>query len=61
MTHKSIDAQKRKAAGVKDSLIRLSVGLEDARDLINDIETALTLVSATHPQKAKHATQKEKC
>ncbi|MCG7855833.1 PLP-dependent aspartate aminotransferase family protein [Flavihumibacter sediminis] len=61
MTHKSIDPQKRKAAGVKDGLIRLSIGLEDARDLINDIETALTLVSATHPQKAKHATQKEKC
>lgn len=61
MTHKSIDPQKRKAAGVKDSLIRLSVGLEDARDLINDIETALTLVSATHPQKLKHAAQKEKC
>jgi cystathionine beta-lyase len=47
MTHKSIDADKRKAAGVSDSLIRLSVGLEDAQDLINDIETALTIVSAT--------------
>ncbi|MBC6492949.1 trans-sulfuration enzyme family protein [Flavihumibacter stibioxidans] len=47
MTHKTIDADKRKAAGVTDSLIRLSVGLEDAQDLINDIETALTIVSAT--------------
>ncbi len=41
MTHKSIPEEKRKAAGVADSLIRLSVGLEDADDLIQDISTAL--------------------
>ncbi|MBS1645516.1 MAG: PLP-dependent transferase [Bacteroidetes bacterium] len=41
MTHKSIPAEKRHAAGVSDSLIRLSVGLEDARDLIADLEHAL--------------------
>lgn len=41
MTHKSIPAEKRQAAGVSDSLIRLSVGLEDARDLIADLEHAL--------------------
>lgn len=41
MTHKSIPADKRRAAGVADSLIRLSVGLEDAQDLIRDIEGAL--------------------
>ena len=40
MTHKSIPANKRKAAGVADSLIRLSVGLEDVTDLINDLEQA---------------------
>ena len=38
MTHKSIPAEKRRAAGVKDSLIRLSVGLEDVEDLVNDLE-----------------------
>ncbi|ULQ56599.1 PLP-dependent aspartate aminotransferase family protein [Flavihumibacter rivuli] len=48
MTHKSIDEWRRKAAGVSDSLIRLSVGLEDASDLISDIDTALALVAATH-------------
>ena len=37
MTHKSIPAEKRKAAGVADSLIRLSVGLEDVGDLIEDL------------------------
>jgi len=38
MTHKSIPREKRYASGVTDSLIRLSVGLEDAEDLINDLK-----------------------
>ncbi len=42
MTHKSIPADKRKAAGVADSLIRLSVGLEDVEDLIADLEQAFS-------------------
>ena len=41
MTHKSIPAEKRHAAGVADSLIRLSVGLEEVEDLIRDIDQAL--------------------
>lgn len=41
MTHKSTPAEKRRAAGVADSLIRLSVGLERVEDLIADIEQAL--------------------
>ena len=40
MTHKSIPAEKRRAAGVSDSLIRLSVGLEEAEDLIEDLKSA---------------------
>ena len=39
MTHKSIPAEKRRAAGVSDSLIRLSIGLEDEEDLIEDLKT----------------------
>lgn len=46
MTHKSIPAEKRRAAGVADSLIRLSVGLEDAKDLIADLENAFNKVNA---------------
>ncbi|MEI7471060.1 MAG: PLP-dependent aspartate aminotransferase family protein [Chitinophagaceae bacterium] len=42
MTHKSIPAEKRKAAGVADSLIRLSVGLEEVLDLIIDLENAFS-------------------
>ncbi|HSD63863.1 MAG TPA: aminotransferase class V-fold PLP-dependent enzyme, partial [Ignavibacteriaceae bacterium] len=45
MTHKSIPREKRLQSGIADSLIRLSVGLEDSVDLINDIEQALSKVS----------------
>lgn len=46
MTHKSIPVAQRHSAGVADSLIRLSVGLEDAADLIADIDQALNKVHA---------------
>ena len=41
MTHKTIPAEKRKAAGVTDSLIRLSTGLEDTEDLLEDLRQGL--------------------
>jgi cysteine-S-conjugate beta-lyase len=44
MTHKSIPVEKRKQAGITDSLIRLSVGLEEAEDLVNDLRQALAEV-----------------
>jgi cystathionine beta-lyase/cystathionine gamma-synthase len=44
MTHASIPADVRHAAGLSDSLIRLSVGIEDAADLIRDLEEALAKV-----------------
>ncbi len=44
MTHKSIPAEKRQQAGVTDSLIRLSVGLEDVDDLIQDLKTVFESV-----------------
>jgi len=40
MTHGSIPKEVREKAGLKDSLIRLSVGIEDADDLINDLNQA---------------------
>jgi len=40
MTHKSIPDEKRRAAGVADSLIRLSVGLEEPADLLADLAHA---------------------
>ncbi|OYZ01034.1 MAG: cystathionine beta-lyase [Sphingobacteriia bacterium 28-36-52] len=44
MTHKSIPAEKRRAAGVSDSLIRLSIGLEEAEDLIADLANVLDAI-----------------
>ena len=41
MTHKSIPEEKRKKAGITDSLVRLSVGLEEVSDLIRDLELSL--------------------
>ena len=41
MTHASIPAEEREKTGVKDSLIRLSVGIEDEEDLIEDLKQAL--------------------
>src|SRR5579871_1739967 len=55
MTHKSIPAQKRKEAGVSDSLIRLSVGLEDTEDLLQDLEQALAKLSVNIEKKAEAA------
>lgn len=52
MTHKSIPAEKRRASGVADGLIRLSVGLEDVEDLIQDLETAFDFVATASPDVA---------
>jgi len=41
MTHASIPADNRKALGISDSLVRLSVGIEHVEDLWRDLETAL--------------------
>ena len=41
MTHASIPAEERRKAGLSDSLIRLSVGVEDAEDLIADLAQAI--------------------
>ena len=41
MTHAAIPKEEREATGVVDSLIRLSVGIEDVSDLIDDLSQAL--------------------
>jgi cystathionine beta-lyase len=40
MTHASIPKEEREKTGVTDSLIRLSVGIEDAEDLVADLQQA---------------------
>lgn len=41
MTHASVPEDQRKNLGINDSLIRLSVGLEDAEDLVEDLKQGL--------------------
>lgn len=43
-THLQLGAEARKKAGISDTMIRYSVGLEDVNDLINDLEKALSLI-----------------
>lgn len=44
MTHASIPREERLKVGLTDSLIRLSIGIEDATDLLDDLDKALSLV-----------------
>ncbi|HEX9773120.1 MAG TPA: PLP-dependent transferase, partial [Steroidobacteraceae bacterium] len=41
MTHAAMDADARARAGITDSLLRLSIGIEDGGDLVRDLEQAL--------------------
>ena len=43
-THRQLTDEQRDVAGASDDTIRLSVGLEDADDIILDLETALACV-----------------
>ena len=44
MTHASIPKAERDKAGVTDTLLRLSVGVEDAEDILADLEQALARI-----------------
>lgn len=44
MTHASMGKEARETAGITDGLVRLSVGIENVQDIIDDIEQALQLV-----------------
>ena len=46
MTHTGMPKREREAAGITDDLVRISVGCEDARDLIADLEQALGRAAA---------------
>ncbi|MGZ3723387.1 MAG: trans-sulfuration enzyme family protein, partial [Bdellovibrionales bacterium] len=44
MTHASVPAETRKALGISDALVRLSVGIETLEDLISDLDQALAAI-----------------
>jgi cystathionine beta-lyase/cystathionine gamma-synthase len=41
MTHAAVPRDERIACGITDGLVRLSVGLEDVEDLVEDLDAAL--------------------
>ncbi|HEY6952679.1 MAG TPA: cystathionine gamma-synthase family protein [Bacteroidota bacterium] len=47
MTHIDVDPEERRALGISDKMVRLSVGIENVEDLIWDLDQALAAVSAT--------------
>ncbi len=44
MTHSKMSPEKREAAGISDGLVRFSVGIEDAEDIIADLTQALSTI-----------------
>jgi cystathionine gamma-lyase len=44
MTHASVPEEQRQKLGITDSMVRLSVGVEDVRDLIDDLKNALKAI-----------------
>ena len=44
MTHLSVPVERRAQLGIADNLVRVSIGIEDAGDLIADFEQALAAV-----------------
>ena len=45
MTHSTYTPEALEAAGISESLIRLSVGLEDVEDIIDDLDMGLKLIT----------------
>ena len=47
MSYYDLSPQERLAAGIRDNLVRFALGIEDAEDLIADLNEALRLVPAS--------------
>jgi cystathionine gamma-synthase len=53
MTHAAMTPDARRVAGIRDSLLRLSVGIEDGADLCIDLDAALARAAAAAPQRER--------
>ena len=53
MTHSAMAVEARRAAGIDDSLLRLSVGIEDGDDLLRDLDAALLRAVAVDKSKRR--------
>ena len=56
-THHRVDEASLLASGIGPGLVRLSIGLEDAKDLINDLKSGLRAVEKLHKQTAATRTE----
>ena len=56
MTHAAMDPEARRIAGISDQLLRISVGLEAAEDLLADLKTALDVTLQQKPELQTSAT-----
>ncbi|MEO9080335.1 MAG: cystathionine gamma-synthase [Rhodanobacter sp.] len=55
MTHVAMAPEARRTAGIADSLLRLSVGIEDGDDLLRDLNAALARAQAVQPKRRVNA------
>jgi cystathionine gamma-lyase len=55
MTHASVEADVRRARGIRDGLLRLSVGIEHVDDLIEDLRAGLDAAAPAAPVRAREA------
>jgi cystathionine gamma-synthase len=53
MTHAAMAADARRAAGIADTLLRVSVGIEDGDDLLRDLARALDRATAVQPSERR--------
>jgi cystathionine beta-lyase/cystathionine gamma-synthase len=44
MTHAGLGAKGRKAIGISDGMVRISVGIEEVDDILDDLEGALNAI-----------------
>jgi cystathionine beta-lyase/cystathionine gamma-synthase len=44
MTHAGLGVKDRKAIGITDGLVRISVGIEDVDDILDDLDQALNVI-----------------
>jgi cystathionine gamma-synthase len=56
MSHFTLDQEERAEIGIRDELVRYAVGIEDADDLIADLDQALAQVPIQTPQRRAEST-----
>jgi len=60
MTHAAMDAEARRVAGISDTLLRLSIGIESADDLIRDLHGGLERAAAVQQRRVQGEAQERR-